>query len=544
MDMYLPQCVHLCIASYISSPADLYHYTRYLYNARRCTTPQQDGFCGSVLHLRSDATNPRRQYCDNRNAWRWIRSLRPELGNRTKQAICRRLEFMGLGFLPQALIEWNDLDGNENPESPAGANVYLAGSVPLCAVTEMSLEQVSDADLYVRSKSFKKVKAVLQKEGFILQYKSTGAHYTNLLKWWVYRYIRPSGNSDNNRDRQARIDVIKLDKTSLDVNERIRDHQLASSFDMSGCAVAFDGKTTVVPAPEQTFARRLKLRQPFPYIFRKLLVMPHRYDPIRCEELISLCLPPPLLERRTNNQPKRPFRNEENRAIYVTLALLHVRKVLERIFKYEQRGFTISKCHAYHALVLLDISTRIIEFRRSNIFRRHACTIQRTAFTRQIREDSRFLRSTAIDLVAIMRLDGHQRRAHEFNLLHDGSTGSEATTANRLHRFYVLIRSLSRLRRYLESIEKADLLPPRLVRWHRLEFIQSLDHLPPSVKKEMKGQIDWRWTSSDLNASDWPPNQQHQNRHLKRMLAELGPIMGDERGNVSDHTRSKRQRNN
>lgn len=36
--MYLPQCVHLCIASYISSPADLYHYTRYLYNARRCTT--------------------------------------------------------------------------------------------------------------------------------------------------------------------------------------------------------------------------------------------------------------------------------------------------------------------------------------------------------------------------------------------------------------------------------------------------------------------------------------------------------------------------
>lgn len=451
---------------------------------------------------------------------------------------------MGLGFIPQALIEWNELNGDENPESSTGANVYLAGSVPLCAITEMSLEQVSDADLYVRSKSFKKVKAVLQKEGFILQYKSNGAHYTNMLKWWVYRYVRPSNDFDNNRDRQARIDVIKLDKTNLDANERIRDHQLASSFDMSGCAVAFDGKTTVVPAPELTFACRLKLRQPFPYIFRKLLVLPHRYDPTRCEELISLCLPPPLLERRTHNQPKRPFHNEENRAIYVTLALLHVRKVLERIFKYEQRGFTIFKCHAYHALVLLDISTRIIEFRRSNIFRRHASTIQRTAFTRQIREDSRFLRSTVVDLVAIIRLNGHQRRAHEFDLLHDGSTGSEATTTNRLHRFYVLIRLLSRIRKYLESTEKANLLPPRLVRWHRVEFIQSLNHVPPSVKKEIKGQIDWRWMSSDLNASDWPPNQQNRNRHLKRMLAELGPITGDEKGNVSDHTRSKRRRNN
>ena len=101
-----------------------------------------------------------------------------------------RLDHLGVGFIQQDLLKWN---GRDEPRGAVhlGAKVFLAGSVPLCAMTGMCLDPHSDLDLYAAGDCFEKVSGDLKRNGFEMQYRTLGYHSAGSLKWRVARFRHP-----------------------------------------------------------------------------------------------------------------------------------------------------------------------------------------------------------------------------------------------------------------------------------------------------------------------------------------------------------------
>ena len=108
--------------------------------------------------------------------------MRQELGARVQSTIQEALTSMHAGFLQGCLERWNDVS-HPLGSSQIGAKVLLAGSVPLCAITGITLsEHTSDLDLFVSNSAFRQVESDLKKMRFKAIYNSSAHNYAGVFK--------------------------------------------------------------------------------------------------------------------------------------------------------------------------------------------------------------------------------------------------------------------------------------------------------------------------------------------------------------------------
>ena len=490
----VPPEIQLLVASYIPQPADLYFFICRVYLIFQCGIPDLDGLDGNVLVARSGA-NRRASYDNNLTAWEWAYCLRQELGERIKARMCSTLRSMGVAFLQHLLEIWN-LPCRDITRS----HVFLSGSVPLCVLNGIIPDPLrSDLDLFVSDKVFDQVTRDLAKRGFRRKYRSRNMSYSGLLKWRVYRYEITSDDSDDEHagsdSSSACVDLVRIDSTCLDGDGYIRTYQLASSFDMSGCAVSYNGYSTIIPSPEATLGSRLLLRMPYPKFFGGIMDFPHRICSSRMIEFIGM-LGPSIVHRSYpfQNRPNSPFLNESNLVSDYAWALYAARKVIERIIKYRRRGFVVVGCPYYHGLLLIDVSLRIQEFRESRQFRMHYRALSSCYYVRQLLSESKYLQDMWFEYAVVLAKFWASMDDVEDALCDDAARGEDAWASERLYRLYLHIRLLSRVQVYLKSrpAPSAESLW-RSVGQYRRAVIKAYERLPELEQLRLKGRLDPVW---------------------------------------------------
>ena len=275
-----------------------------------------------------------------------------------------------------------------------------------CVLSPGSLDG-SDLDLFVAEPSFSGVDSVLRGLHFKLAYTSRSSSYAGPFKWRLHRYQGPPPG-------RLGIDVIRVSADCLDTSGCIWPRQLAASFDLSGCAVTYDGRTTVIPAPEDTLGFRHLLRQPFVGAFKRLIRIPHGMSKTTCLSIAHLLDgspmdPVPRFESRADCRNRStgasidPHSRERRLVLNVSWALYMLRKVIERIIKYHHRGFAIIGAPFHHGVILIDISMRISELFRSKMY--HRCAgfamhpLAQLYWLRSIRLRSSYLHHYIVELL-------------------------------------------------------------------------------------------------------------------------------------------------
>lgn len=524
----LPQCVHLIIASFITSPTDLYVYTcrAYYIHCRSQHDPGRLGGNVAVLDASSSQTN---SYCTNVNTWDWIGAMRRELGSRMQSAICDELTRMQVGFLQGCLERWNinsSMSDNQQTDQN-GARVLLSGSVPLCALNGIRLdEHRSDIDLFVSEASFAEIVSDLTKRRFKMVYSSAAHNYAGPFKWRLHRFHRSTPPSD-----QASIDVIRISPDCLDSADCVRPIQLARSFDLSGCAVTYDGRTTVIPAPEDTLGFRLILRQPYVLAFKKLTCIPHGMSRTTCSGIARLINDSYIQELIAPQKgPRNPHMDEFRLVLAVAWTLHMLRKVIERVIKYSHRGFTIVGSPFHHGVILIDVSVRIEELLHSRIYHRCRGDLPKWYWIYGLRRPSRFLRQFISEFCRT--LSGLSRCLTNVDMVmyKDNALGPDARTASRVYRYYLHTRLLSYVRSYvLGRMPSSHAFTPlqdapcfrHSVAWHRREVFYAYRHLPPLEQNQIRYLIDWQWLLSRTDDENDGPSSRRQRRSRQQLECGL-----------------------
>lgn len=488
-----PPEIHFLIASYIPQPADLFFFICRVYFICQCRTPDLNGLDGNVFVVRSCA-NGRVSYDANLTAWEWAYCLRHELGNRIKACMTSALQTMGAGFMQYLLESWN-LPCRDITRS----RVFLSGSVPLCVLNGIIPDPArSDLDLFVSDKAFDQVRHDLVRNGFRRKYRSRNMSYSGLLKWRVFRFERLSNESDDEADHglpSVGIDLVQIDSACLDEDGYIRTYQLASSFDMSGCAVTYNGYSTVIPVPEATLGSRLLLRDPYPGLFGAVVDIPHRVSSSGMLKFVGM-LDQRVIQRAFpfKNRPNSPFLNEENLVADYAWALYATRKVIERVIKYRRRGFVVVGCPYHHGILLIDVSLRIQEFRESRQFHLHYSKLSSRYYIRQLLLDSKYLRDMWFEYAIVLARFWDSKGDVEDALCDDAARGEDAWISERLYRLYLHVRLLSRVQAYLKS-RPAPLAESlwRPVGVYRRALVKAYERLSDVERLRLKGRLDPVW---------------------------------------------------